>query len=46
MKKLKTLNSIEAKIKEYNKLLVTQTDLNRIKELKSEIMYFYWGIVI
>ena len=38
--------SIESKIKEYNKLLISQDNNERLKELKADIDWFFWGIVI
>lgn len=44
--KSKNLQTIESKIKEYNKLLVSQDNLERLKELKADIEHFYFGILI
>ena len=44
--KSKNLQTIESKIKEYNKLLVSQDNNERLKELKADILYFYFGILI
>ena len=46
MKSKQPKQSIESKIKEYNKLLVSQDNPERLKKLKSEIDWFFWGIVI
>lgn len=46
MAKKEVKQTIESKIKEYNKLLVSQDNPERLKELKSEIDWFYFGATI
>jgi len=46
MAKSKITYSIDQKIKDYNKLIITEPNNPKVKELKADIEYFYYGIKI